>query len=53
MVNDAEEYKRQDEEKFKNVEVTEIHLNPIFIIQESSLTDEIRGKMTEEEYGGN
>ena len=48
MVNDAEEYKRQDEEKFKNVEARNA-LESYLYNTKSSLTDEIRGKMSEEE----
>ena len=48
MVNDAEEYKKQDEEKFKNVEARNA-LESYLYNTKSALTDEIRGKMSEEE----
>ncbi len=48
MVNDGEEFKRQDEEKFKNVEARNV-LESYLYNTKSALTDEIRGKMTPEE----
>ena len=48
MVNDAEEYKRQDEEKFKNVEAKNA-LESYLYNTKSALTDEIRSKMETDE----
>ena len=48
MVNDAEEYKKQDEDKFKNVEARNA-LESYLYNTKSSLTDEIKGKMNEED----
>ena len=48
MVNDAEEYKRQDDEKFKNVEAKNA-LESYLYNTKSALTDEIRGKMSTDE----
>jgi L1 cell adhesion molecule like protein len=48
MVNDAEEYKKQDDEKFKNVEAKNA-LESYLYNTKNALTDEIRDKMSEEE----
>jgi heat shock protein 1/8 len=48
MVNDAEEYKNQDEERFKNVEAKN-SLESYLYNTKSSLTDEMKEKMSEEE----
>jgi heat shock 70kDa protein 1/2/6/8 len=48
MVNNAEEYKRQDDEKFKIVEARNA-LESYIYNTKSALTEEIRGKMSTEE----
>jgi L1 cell adhesion molecule like protein len=48
MLNDAEEYKRQDEEKFKNVE-SKNALESYLYNTKTALTDEIRSKMETDE----
>jgi heat shock 70kDa protein 1/2/6/8 len=48
MVNDAEEYKKQDEEKFKNVE-SKNALESYLYNTKSAITDEIKEKLSEEE----
>jgi heat shock 70kDa protein 1/2/6/8 len=48
MVNDAEEYKKQDEEKFKNVEAKN-SLETYLYNTKSAITDQIKEKLSEEE----
>jgi L1 cell adhesion molecule like protein len=48
MVNNAEEYKKQDEEKFKTVEARN-QLESYLYNTKSSLTDQIKEKMSEDE----
>jgi heat shock 70kDa protein 1/2/6/8 len=48
LVNDAEEYKKQDEEKFKNVEAKNT-LESYLYNTKSALTDEIKTKLGEED----
>ena len=48
MVNDAEEYKKQDEEKFKNVEAKN-SLETYLYNTKSAMTDQIKEKLSEEE----
>ena len=48
MVNNAEEYKKQDEEKFKNVEAKNA-LETYLYNTKSALTDQIKEKLSEDE----